>query len=499
MLASGRRFPGMLTKLRNFQARALERVRAGSASDAEPDSDTEAEYAGMVHGVRPEWTVVDRVIACRSAAKGVKEYLVKWKELGYEDCTWERDGELEDCPTELQRFRERGPIDASAAASEAEQPAGGGRGKGRGHAAAADAPSPAKQLFVRLTATPPYLAGGALHPYQLEGVNWLLNAHAAHNHVILADEMGLGKTVQAISHLASLHARALAAGGAGVLPHLVVAPLSTLRNWEREFAAWAPQLNVVMMIGSQSGRQVIREHELYASGGGGGGGDGGKRGRQGGRRVQFHVMLTSYEIALAEAPLLHALEWDVLCVDEGHRLRSKESRLYQALTATRCRQRTLLTGTPLQNRVEELFALLSYLDPAKFPDADAFQARFAALDSEAHLRELHGLLAPHLLRRMKKDVLRNLPPKREVIVRVGLSPLQRELYKAVLTKNLPALRALSGRGAPPPRLMNIMMVRRLAAARGSLGARAPDVPAPAPLQDLRQICCHPYLKGAEPE
>jgi chromodomain-helicase-DNA-binding protein 4 len=267
---------------------------------------------------------------------------------------------------------------------------------------------------------------------------------------------GLGKTVQAIAHLASVNERARAEG-APILPHMVVAPLSTLRNWEREFAAWAPHMNVVMMVGSMQGRQVIREHELFAPASAGGS----KKGGGGRDAVQFHVLLTSYEMAIAESALLHALSWDVLCVDEGHRLRTKDSRLFQALTTARARQRTLLTGTPLQNRIEELFALLTYLDPAKFPDPEAYQARFAALDSETHLRELHALLAPHLLRRMKKDVLRDLPPKREVIVRVGLSPLQRELYKAVLTKNLPALRALSGRGAPPPKLMNIMMVRFL--------------------------------------
>ena len=220
-------------------------------------------------------------------------------------------------------------------------------------------------------------------------------------------------------------------------------------------------MNVVLLIGSQQGRQVIRERELFAPGGR----------RSDGRRVQFHVLLTSYEIALAEVSLLHSLAWDVLCVDEGHRLRTKDSRLFQALSSARVRQRTLLTGTPLQNRLEELFNLLTYLDPVKFPDAEAYRARFAALDSETHLRELHALLAPHLLRRMKRDVLRDLPPKREVIVRVGLSPLQRELYKAVLTKNLPALRALTGKSAQG---LNILM-------------------------DLRQICCHPYLKGAEPE
>ena len=268
-----------------------------------------------------------------------------------------------------------------------------------------------------------------------------------------------GKTVQAIGHLAMVHERARQHGTA-VMPHLVVAPLSTLRNWQREFATWAPHMNTVMLIGPGPSRQMIREHELFVSG---------KRGP-----LKVHVVLTSYEIAIAETALLSSLDWDVVCVDEGHRLRTKESRLFEGLSGLRVSQRILLTGTPLQNKIDELFTLLFFLDPVKFPSADELQAQFDAdtLNKEARLSELHALLKPHLLRRVKKDVLKELPPKREIIVRVGLSPLQRSLYKATLTKNLPALRALSSRNAPLPKLTNVMM-------------------------DLRQICCHAYLKGAE--
>ena len=265
--------------------------------------------------------------------------------------------------------------------------------------------------------------------------------------------------MQAIGLLAMVHERARQFGAA-VMPHLVVAPLSTLRNWMREFATWAPHMNVVMMIGPAAARQVIRDTEVFVAG---------KR-----SPLKFHVMLTSYEITISESTLLNSIEWDVLCADEGHRLRTKESRLFETLSGLHVSQRILLTGTPLNNRIDELFTLLQYLDPAKFPSADELQAQFDAdsLDKEAKLRDLHELLKPHLLRRVKRDVLKDLPPKRELIVRVGLSPMQRELYKATLTKNLPALRALSGRSAPLPKLTNVMM-------------------------DLRQICCHPYLKGAE--
>ena len=470
LLATARRFPGIVARLRNFEAKGRERAYAAATAAAADDADSSLEdqedSGGMKHGVRSEWLLVERVIAHRAATSDREaEYLCKWQELDYSESTWESESSLADFAVEVAAFHARGPIDASDAGTTA-------RGKRtRRH----DLPP-----FEALTTMPSCLAGGALHSYQLVGVNWLQSAHAAGTHVILADEMGLGaylrkpccirvltkarvclagKTVQAIGHLAMVHERARQHGTA-VMPHLVVAPLSTLRNWQREFATWAPHMNTIMLVGPGPSRQIIREHELFVSG---------KRGP-----LKVHVVLTSYEIAIAETALLSSLDWDVVCVDEGHRLRTKESRLFEGLSGLRVSQRILLTGTPLQNKIDELFTLLFFLDPVKFPSADELQAQFDAdtLNKEARLSELHALLKPHLLRRVKKDVLKELPPKREIIVRVGLSSLQRSLYKATLTKNLPALRALSSRNAPLPKLTNVMM-------------------------DLRQICCHPYLKGAE--
>lgn len=272
--------------------------------------------------------------------------------------------------------------------------------------------------------------------------------------VILADEMGLGKTCQAISHIAAAHH---ACGPAGRCPHLVVAPLSTLRNWERELAAWAPHMNVVVLAGSQQGRDVIRQHEMFAAAASGG--PPSKEEMQ--PLVKFHVLLCSYEMAFIESALLHKLQWDCVVVDEGHRLRSKESKLFSSLASLRARHRALLTGTPLQNRLEELFMLLHFLEPGKFRDLDGFQNEFGELRTEEQVEQLHGLLRPHLLRRLKKDVLKQMPPKKELIVRVDLAPEQRRLYKNVLLRNYAALRDLSrqGQSAAPPRLMNVMMAR----------------------------------------
>ena len=157
-------------------------------------------------------------------------------------------------------------------------------------------------------------------------------------------------------------------------------------------------------------------------------------------------------MANLEAALLRTVDWECMVVDEGHRLRTKESKLFQSLSSLTARQRTLLTGTPLQNNLDELFILLHFLEPTKFKDLAAFQAEFAEIGNEAQVARLHELLQPYLLRRLKKDVLKEMPPKRELIVRVELSAQQRALYKAVLTKNFAALRSLGRPGAAPPPL-----------------------------------------------
>ena len=182
LLATAHRFPGIVARLRNFEAKGRERAYAAATAAAADDADSSLEdqedSCGMKHGVRSEWLLVERVVAHRAASGGREaEYLCKWQELEYSESTWETESSLADFAAEVAAFHARGPIDASDSGTAA-------RGKrSRRH----DLPP-----FESLTTMPSCLAGGALHSYQLVGVNWLQSAHAAGTHVILADEMGLG-------------------------------------------------------------------------------------------------------------------------------------------------------------------------------------------------------------------------------------------------------------------------------------------------------------------
>ncbi|CAK9161669.1 unnamed protein product [Ilex paraguariensis] len=385
-----------------------------------------------------------------------KEYLVKWKELPYDECYWEFESDISSFQPEIERFnriRSRyGKLSSSKQKS-----------------SLCDATESKKKHkeFQHYESSPEFLSGGSLHPYQLEGLNFLRFAWSKQTHVILADEMGLGKTIQSIAFLASLFEES-------VSPHLVVAPLSTLRNWEREFSTWAPHMNVVMYFGSAQARAVIKEYEFYHP----------KHLKKSKKkksnqivaeskqdRIKFDVLLTSYEMINMDSASLKPIKWECMIVDEGHRLKNKDSKLFSSLKQYSSRHRVLLTGTPLQNNLDELFMLMHFLDAGKFGSLEEFQEEFKDINQEEQISRLHKMLAPHLLRRVKKDVMKELPPKKELILRVELSSQQKEYYKAILTRNY---QILTRRGGAQISLINVVM-------------------------ELRKLCCHPYmLEGVEP-
>uniref|UniRef100_A0A3P9IX57 Helicase ATP-binding domain-containing protein n=1 Tax=Oryzias latipes TaxID=8090 RepID=A0A3P9IX57_ORYLA len=292
----------------------------------------------------------------------------------------------------------------------------------------------ATRQTTRTTHQPWYInaTGGTLHPYQLEGLNWLRFSWAQGTDTILADEMGLGKTVQTIVFLYSLYKEGHSKG-----PFLVSAPLSTIINWEREFEMWAPDFYVVTYTGDKDSRAIIRENDL--------------------QDLRFHVLLTSYELITIDQAILGSISWACLVVDEAHRLKNNQSKIYYKL---------LLTGTPLQNNLEELFHLLNFLTPDRFNNLEGFLEEFADISKEDQIKKLHDLLGPHMLRRLKADVFKNMPAKTELIVRVELSPMQKKYYKFILTRNFEALNSKGGGNQVS--LLNIMM-------------------------DLKKCCNHPYL------
>ena len=199
-----------------------------------------------------------------------------------------------------------------------------------------------------------------LHAYQLEGINWLRYSWANGMDTILADEMGLGKTIQTIVFLYSLFKEGHCRG-----PFLVSAPLSTIINWEREFELWAPDFYVVTYIGDKDSRAVIREHELSFEEGAVRGGCKASKIKKD-CPVKFHVLLTSYELICIDHATLGSVDWQVLVVDEAHRLKNNQSKFFRVLNQYKIAYKLLLTGTPLQNNLEELFHLLNFLSPDRF-------------------------------------------------------------------------------------------------------------------------------------
>jgi len=406
--------------------------------------------------IRSEWTTVDRIIASRMSSDG-REYLVKWKELAYDECTWEVEDDISAFRAEIERFNS---IKARVKV-QSQTPR-----KRKGFSVDGKETKRRRKSFEQYDQTPEFIVGGTLHPYQLEGLNFLRFAWLKGTHVILADEMGLGKTVQSISFLASLAEESVSS------PHLVVAPLSTLRNWEREFATWAPHMNVVMYVGAAQARSVIRQYEFFFP----------KKvkplkkhkgkkksvsvpNQDKQERIKFDVLLTSYEMILFDTATLKQIKWECMIVDEGHRLKNKDSKLFQTLQQYSTNHRVLLTGTPLQNNLDELFMLMHFLDAGKFASLEEFQREFEDISQEEQVGRLHMMLAPHLLRRVKKDVMKDLPPKKELILRVELSSLQKEYYRAILTRNY---QLLARRVGPQVSLNNVVM-------------------------ELRKVCAHPYM------
>lgn len=423
-------------------------------------------------GVRPEWLVVHRVINHRSTRDGRTLYMVKWRELNYDAATWEDDGAefeipglkraVEDyfdlrvaCGADVPKKRSKGKSHKKGKSKEADDDREGPRRY---------MPPPDKPLANlnrKMERQPDYIdsSGMELHPYQLEGLNWLRYSWGQGTDTILADEMGLGKTIQTITFLYSLYKEGHCRG-----PFLVAVPLSTIINWEREFETWAPDFYVVTYVGDKDSRIVIREHELSFEEGAVRGGN--KACRIRANSVKFHVLLTSYELVSIDAALLASVEWSVLVVDEAHRLKNNQSKFFRILNSYNLHYKLLLTGTPLQNNLEELFHLLNFLCPDKFNDLNSFQNEFADLTKEEQVKRLHDMLGPHMLRRLKADVLKNMPTKSEFIVRVELSPMQKKYYKYILTRNFEALNSRTG--GQQVSLLNIMM-------------------------DLKKCCNHPYL------
>ncbi|KAJ5833826.1 SNF2-related protein [Penicillium riverlandense] len=275
------------------------------------------------------------------------------------------------------------------------------------------------------TQQPELITGGKMRKYQLEGLEWLKSLYSNGLCGILADEMGLGKTIQAISIIAFLKENQ--ASG----PFLIVAPLSTLSNWIDEFARWTPSISTVLYHGDKEERAAIRSKRM-------------KMRDQ--AKMDFPVVCTSYDICMNDRKFLAQYQWRYIIVDEGHRLKNMNCRLIKELLTYNSANRLLITGTPLQNNISELWSLLHFLLPEVFNDLNSFESWFdfsSVLDNrgQADLIErrkrnlvttMHAILKPFLLRRLKTDVETSLPKKREYILYAPLTAEQKDLYREIL-------------------------------------------------------------------
>uniref|UniRef100_A0A674B0D4 Chromodomain helicase DNA binding protein 4a n=1 Tax=Salmo trutta TaxID=8032 RepID=A0A674B0D4_SALTR len=369
-------------------------------------------------GIKIAWMMIHRILNHSQDKKNNIHYLIKWKDLPYDQATWE--AEDMDIP-EFDIFRQQYWNHRELMMGDEGKP--GKKMKVKGKTKRLDRPpeNPVVDPTIKFERQPDYLdsTGGNLHPYQLEGLNWLRFSWAQGTDTILADEMGLGKTVQTAVFLYSLYKEGHSKG-----PFLVSAPLSTIINWEREFEMWAPDMYVVTYVGDKDSRAVIRENEF------------------------------SFENNAIRG------------VGVLLKLKNNQSKFFRVLNNYPLQHKLLLTGTPLQNNLEELFHLLNFLTPERFSNLEGFLEEFADIAKEDQIKKLHDMLGPHMLRRLKADVFKHMPSKTELIVRVELSPMQKKYYKFILTRNFEALNTRSGGNQVS--LLNVVM-------------------------DLKKCCNHPYL------
>ncbi|KAL2011630.1 hypothetical protein VTN00DRAFT_4348 [Thermoascus crustaceus] len=361
-----------------------------------------------------DYKKVERVIAMRDGEDGT-EYFVKWKRLFYDSCTWESEDLISEiAQREIDRYLDRSshpPISNKTESNPA-----------------------TRKPFETIKTTPSFLHNGELKEFQIKGLNFMAFNWVRNRNVILADEMGLGKTVQTVAFINWLRHVRHQQG-----PFIVVVPLSTMPSWAETFDHWTPDLNYVVYNGNEASRNVIRDYELLIDGNP--------------KRPKFNVLLTTYEYVLLDSSFLSQLKWQFLAVDEAHRLKNRDSQLYAKLLEFKAPARLLITGTPIQNNLAELSALMDFLNPG-LVDIDADMDLNAEAASQK-LAELTKAIQPFMLRRTKSKVETDLPPKIEKIIRVELSDIQLEYYKNILTKNYAALN--EGSKGQKQSLLNIMM------------------------------------------
>ncbi|PWA31965.1 hypothetical protein CCH79_00019283 [Gambusia affinis] len=335
-----------MKKLENFKKKEQEKrkwLKAASPEDREYFNCQEE----LMDDLHSQYRLVERIIghSNQKSAAGYPDYLCKWQGLPYSECSWE-DGALiakkfQKCIDDYMGRNQSKTIPSRDLKLMKQRP-----------------------RFVPMKKQPAYIGGDGLElrDYQLDGLNWMAHSWSKGNSCILADEMGLGKTIQTISFLNCLFHEHQLYG-----PFLLVVPLSTLTSWQREILLWAPRMNVVVYLGDINSRNMIRTHEWM---------------HVHNKRLKFNILLTTYEILLKDKKylckhtcttykmfvqsFLGGVNWAFIGVDEAHRLKNDDSLLYKTMIDFKSSHRLLITGTPLQNSLKELWSLLHFIMPEKW-------------------------------------------------------------------------------------------------------------------------------------
>ncbi|KAJ3446430.1 kismet isoform c [Anaeramoeba flamelloides] len=381
--------------------------------------------------------------------KNRRSYYVKWKGLPYTESTWELEKDIDDDEKIMDFMKRENSYQIRLDAQKMWQKINDGE----------------YQMWQQYDQSPIYKNDHTLRDYQVDGLNWLtFNWHQGRNS-ILADQMGLGKSIQTIAFFEYLRDEQLIWG-----PFLLVVPLSTLYNWEREFSNWS-DLNCVVYHGRPEELKKIKEYEWFYD-------EQTVPTRNTPRSsvwynfFKFDVVVTTYETVLKDKKTFRRIEWASIVYDEAHKLKNHNSKIYKELYDLDATSMVLLTGTPLQNSLDELWSMLHFLDQKEFKSQNAFLKEFGDMQDSTQVEKLHKILKPYLLRRLKEDVEKSIIPKEETIVEVELTRFQKQWYRAILQGNLDFLSSDSKK-IKVPRLVNVVM-------------------------QLRKVCNHPYsIQGAE--
>jgi hypothetical protein len=280
---------------------------------------------------------------------------------------------------------------------------------------------PERQTFALTTRTNVSRAGDELRPYQVQGLQWLLDCFLRSRGSILADEMGLGKTIQALAFLSCLDREC---GWHG--PFMICVRTNTFNQWCDEIAAWT-DLSFVAYHGGPPQRAVLRNYQFpYLD--------------EMGKRVPgffgFHILLASYDVILKDIEAIEPIEWQVVILDEGHRIKNCRGKKNNALARLRARHRIILTGTPIQNSLRELWTLLRFVSPQDFEeDPEFIDTELDELTPDNILRA-RDCISPHLLRRSLVQAERSIGPKDEKVVFVELTSVQRDLIRLIKLNKL---------------------------------------------------------------